>query len=182
MDCSDFVARFTDYLDGVSSQEETLAMDRHLAECPGCRRYKLVVERGAELLRELPEPELRDDFAPRLQHRLYHLEDERVVREQVTSGAPAFTVLGIALLLTAVAWAPAMRGGRAAGTFEPVAIERAPASSAQSAAPSRPVRGDLTLERYGGLWENTLLYEYSPLSRGYEGVPRTRQVGLAPRR
>jgi len=35
--CRDLMEFVTDYLDGAMSAEEVGAIDRHLADCPGCR-------------------------------------------------------------------------------------------------------------------------------------------------
>ena len=98
MNCSDVVARFTDYLDGESSPSEEAAIEEHLSRCDRCVRYRNVLVHGAELLRGLPEPQLRDDFEPRLKHRLFHVDDERTLSAHGASGTPAMTVLSIALL------------------------------------------------------------------------------------
>lgn len=183
MNCSEFVARFTDYVDGDAPPADVEAMEEHLGGCESCRRYRTVVEHGAALLRSLPAPELQEDFEPRLQHRLYHVQEERSLSEHATSRTPAFAVFGIAVLLTAVAWSPLLRGSAPVVQLEPIVVDRAP-----TAPRVRPVNGErrpLELRPApaldAGLWEDTRLYEYSPLSRRYDDL-RTRQVGLAPSR
>lgn len=159
-------------------------MDEHLVHCESCRRYKSVVEHGAALLRSLPAPELREDFEPRLQHRLYHVQEERSLPDHVSSRAPALTVVGIALLLTVVAWSPLLRGSAPVVELEPIVVTQAPSpirlrvSSVRTR--SLELRAGPTLE--AGLWDDARLYEYSPLSRRYENDLRPRQVGLAPGR
>jgi len=180
MNCSDFVARFTDYFDGVASAEEAQAIENHWAECPSCRRYQGVFEKGASLLRTLPEPELADDFEPRLRHRLYHVADERALADHSASGSTALTVLGIAVLLTAAAWSPVLTGQAPVVELAPIIVDRAPpnarASRAQLAISVQPASGRAVLER--GLWEGARLYEYSPLSQRYRREASLRQVGL----
>jgi len=182
MNCSDLVRQLTDYLDGNASEAESAAIDRHLEGCPSCVRYKNVVEYGPELLRSLPTPELREDFRPRLTHRLYHVDDERVLSAHSSSGTPAMTVVGIAILLTAVAWSPTVFSGAPMVELPAIVVDRAPARS-----PIRPADGtppgtfssksdDADLDE--GLWANTLLYDYSPLSRRYDQRARGRQAGL----
>ena len=184
MTCSEFVARFTDYVDGAAPPADARAMEEHLATCGSCRRYKTVVEHGAQLLRSLPTPELREDFEPRLQHRLYHVQEELTLTTQPTSRTPALTVLGIAVLLTAVAWAPLLRTGAPVVELEPIVVNRAPTPPRVRPASLQPrplqLRAEPALDN--GLWDDTRLYEYSPLSRRYESDMRTRQVGLAPDR
>ncbi len=179
MNCSDFLARFNDYLDGPAPPGEIESMEEHLRGCDSCMRYRKVLDLGATVLRALPEPELREDFEPRLRHRLYHVDDERVVNAH-QSGAPALTVLGIALLLTALAWAPALRGGASDVLLAPIVVDRAP----RRASPFRPVsfapRGAFSTKNPAdlddGLWDNTLLYEYSALSQRYDQRARVRRV------
>jgi hypothetical protein len=94
------------------------------------------------------------------------------------------TVFGIAILLTAVAWSPLLRGSAPVVHLDPIVVDRAPSTFR-----IRPVtneRRPLELRAVpaldGGLWDDTRLYEYSPLSRRYEADLRTRRVGLAPDR
>lgn len=181
MNCSQVVANFTSYLDGVASAEDTAAIERHLRECSECVRYENVLRHGAELLRSLPEPELREDFVPRLQHRLFHVDQERILREHGGSGAPALTVLAMAVLLAVVAWSPVLfTGASPVVELEPIVVDRAPAR----AGPVRPVattppgafstKSDADLPE--GLWANTMLYDYTPLSQRYEHRARARRA------
>lgn len=180
MNCSDFVARFTDYVDGSACRGDVEAMDRHLDACGSCRRYRIVFEHGASVLRSLPQPELREDFEPRLRHRIYHLDDLQKLSDHSASGTPALSVLGIALVLTAVAWSPTLRGELPVVELDPIVVDRAPArgsprSEARSSEHLRPA--SLTdLDR--GLWDNTVLYEYSPLSQRYRRVDSTGRLAL----
>ena len=181
MNCSEFVARFTDYVDGAAAPADMRAMEEHLGGCDSCRRYRTVVEHGAELLRSLPAPELREDFEPRLQHRLYHVQEVRVLSEAATSRTPALTVVGIAVLLTAVAWSPLLWTGAPVVELPPIVVDRAPSTLGvrPAAAERSPLRLRAVPALDQGLWDDTRLYEYTPLSRRYEGHLSTRQVGLA---
>ena len=180
MTCSEFVARFTDYVDGAAPPVDMRAMEEHLSGCDSCCRYKTVVEHGAHLLRSLPVPELREDFEPRLQHRLYHVQEERLLSEAATSRTPALTVVGIALFLTAVAWSPLLRASAPVVELPPIVVDRAPSPlrllPAASGRGSLRLRAEPALDQ--GLWDDTRFYEYTPLSRRYDGDLRTRQVGL----
>lgn len=171
MNCSQVVANFTDYLDGVASAADAAAIERHLRRCPECIRYQNVLRHGAELLRSLPEPELREDFVPRLQHRIFHVDHERVLHEHGGSGVPAMTVLAMAVLLAVVAWSPMLFTGAPVIELEPIVVDRAPARSPVQPVGSTPpgvfsTKSDADLAR--GLWANTLLYDYTPLSQRYE--------------
>ncbi|MDH3207733.1 MAG: zf-HC2 domain-containing protein [Gemmatimonadota bacterium] len=184
MDCSQLIASFTDYIDGSAPSDVVRAMEAHLVGCDSCRRYKAVLEHGSSLLQTLPSAELREDFAPRLQHRLYHVQEERTLSDHVTSGAPALTVLGIAVLLTVVAWAPTLRATAPLVELEPIVVDRAPlrlrvapAGLLQVPRP-RPETEDKELD--ADLWDDARLYEYSQLRRRYPGDAQARQVGFAP--
>jgi anti-sigma factor RsiW len=182
MNCSDVISRFTDYLDGNARAAEVEVIERHLEGCPSCIRYKVVLENGSEVLRSLPQPELRDDFVPRLQHRLYHVDDVRTLGQHAASGAPALTVVGIALLLTAVAWSPTLFAGAPVVELAPIVVDREPARSPVRPASATPPGAFSTkADIDDGLWANTLLYDYSPLSQRYEQRGRVRRAGLLDR-
>ena len=180
MDCSDFVARFT-ALDASAPQEDVQAMEEHVGRCSSCGRYKMVLEHGASLLKSLPEPELREDFGPRLRHRLYHVDDERVLADHATPAVPALAVLGIAILLTAVVWSPVLHDGAPVVELAPIVVSRAPQRSPVRPASSSPpgsFSSKTPPDLDGGLWDNTLLYDYSRLSQRYQQSASTSQVGL----
>lgn len=180
MDCTTFVASFTDYLDGALSQEDGRAMEAHLERCGSCLRYKNVVEHGRSVLLSLPVPELGDDFSSRLEHRLFRAADDVAPSDDVASRAPALAVLGIAMLLTVVAWAPLLIGGSPVVQLEPIVVDHAPTPLPRLRATwAGPVdRSDGLDEADSRLWEDLTLYEFSPLSRRYQETARTRQVGL----
>ena len=181
MDCSNFVIKYTDYKDGSASAEVVGRMQEHLSVCESCRRYEAVVECGSSLLRALPRPELREDFQPRLQHRLYNLQEKRFVSNLPTSRAPTFAVVGIAMLLTAVAWAPLLSSRTTAVELEPIVVDQAPAltTARQVGSSSAEMVGDDPPEELDSdLWHDARVYDYSPLFRRYENQPRNRPVGL----
>jgi anti-sigma factor RsiW len=178
MNCTEVVSHFSDYLDGTASEADVAEIDRHLGECTTCVRYHNVLVHGTAVLRTLPEPELREDFVPRLRHRLYHVDDERTLHAHASSGAPAMTVLGIALLLTAVAWSPLLVSRAPVVQLAPIVVDRAPERAPFRPASSPPgmfsTKSDPDLA--DGLWDGTLLYEYTPLSQRYRGRARVRRV------
>jgi hypothetical protein len=107
MTCSDFIEGFSDYIDDASDEAVLVEARRHRDACPSCRRYEDVYLRGRELLRAQGGPEIGEDFHPRLQHRLYHVDDERVLARSRSSSTSAALLLGVAALLMAAAWSPA---------------------------------------------------------------------------
>lgn len=180
MNCTDVVSHFTDYLDGRLSDELSVSVDRHLDGCAACLRYREVLERGAEALRSLPEPELRADFEPRLQHRLFHVDDERTLRANGASGSTAVAVLGIAVLLNVVAWSPLIIASDPVVELAPIVVDRAPERPGDDvifASPPGTFSSTSVTDLEAGLWANTLLYDYSPLSQRYERRARVRRAG-----
>jgi hypothetical protein len=109
MDCSDFRDRFSDYIDGTADPSFVEEADAHLAGCESCVRYRDVVARGSGLLRRMAPVSVSDDFLPRLQHRIYHIEDSAALAQaSAGSGTTVAAALGIAAVIAAAAWAPAL--------------------------------------------------------------------------
>ena len=107
MMCTEFIDSFSDYFDGVGDAEFLQAAESHLAGCENCRRYAEVVQRGRELVRSVSDVTVTQDFYPRLRHRIFHVEDSAALsRGSVGSATNAATILGMAVLLTLVAWSP----------------------------------------------------------------------------
>lgn len=125
MTCRDFLAQHSEYLD---ERLDPLAAERirtHAAKCPTCGRYDRVVRRGLRLVRQLPEVTPSPDFHARLQHRLFHVQEELAHERFAASGAAA--ALAIAGVIAFAAWSPLMR---------PTASEAAPAVATVEAAPA----------------------------------------------
>ena len=179
MTCANFIEGFSDYIDGTGASDAVERARDHRDECPRCRRYEEVFLRGRELLRATEGPEVPEDFHPRLQHRLYHVDDERAVGRSSSSSAAA-AVLSIAALLMVAVWSPSMFG-------EPE-VELAPIIVSRPA--PRPLRirfpmpsllpssSPAALDLNGGdLWRtpSALLLEYAPVWAPYRqgGLIRT---------
>jgi anti-sigma factor RsiW len=181
MNCTEFVHCFSEYHDGTASETRIREAEDHLSWCPRCRRYHEVFARGVALLRSLPAPDVREDFVPRLQHRLYHVDEDAALHRHTSSGTTALTVLGVALLLTAVAWSPTFRQGAPVVELAPIVVSRPPASRMRPVTFSalstrRPVSNVGT----SGLWDDAhaLLFEYSRLARRYGHGSAIRSAGL----
>ncbi|HSG06750.1 MAG TPA: zf-HC2 domain-containing protein [Longimicrobiales bacterium] len=181
MTCTEFVESFSDYHDGTATEAQVHEAESHLARCRRCRRYRDVVARGADLLRSLPAPDIREDFVHRLQHRLYHVDEAAALDRHTSSGANALAVLGVAILLTAVAWSPALRPGSPVVELAPIVVSRPPVSRVRPVAFSAlsTVRPALRASD-SVLWNDahTLLFEYSRLARRYGHASAVRQAGL----
>ena len=181
MTCTEFVDSFSEYHDGTASGAQLREAEDHLAACPRCRRYRNVVAQGAALLRSLPAPDVREDFVPRLQHRLYHVDEEAALHRHTSSGTTALAVFGVALLLTALAWSPTFRHGAPVVELAPIVVSRPPTSRVRPVTFSAlSTRRPVAAVRNAGLWDDahTLLFEYSRLARRYGHGSAVRQAGL----
>src|SRR5688572_22761241 len=110
MTCPEFQARFSDYYDGTGEPAFMTEASSHLDGCAECRRYRDVVEQGIQILKAVPTPSVSDDFLPRLQHRLYHLEDGPALARGETAGSATTTTtaMAIAVLIAVAAWSPVL--------------------------------------------------------------------------
>jgi hypothetical protein len=188
MDCSEFIARFSDYYDRSMGQDVAGPMEAHLNGCASCRRYHRVVREGGQMLRSLPRPDLPADFRPRLQHRIYHVDDEAVLPRSSGSGTTGATAFAMAVLLTLAAWTPTIKDAPTSVTLSPDLAEtfEDPVTSSEPS-PERLFQPASVLTEgppeVKGLWNQThshsLLYEYSLLStdRTRQRI-RLRQTGL----
>ncbi len=185
MQCSDFLAGFSDFYDASDGSPKRVAAVAHMAECDACARYNEVVERGIELLRSIPREELGENFRPRLEHRLFHLADEEAFgRGGSASGTTVVTAIGMAMLLAVVAWAPSINKSVPEVELQPIVVSGPPARAGTFSvstplffqtnpfAPRRDVSEDM--------WSAslTLLWEYSPLTRKYQDSGLLRRAGL----
>jgi hypothetical protein len=127
---------------------------------------------------------MRDDFRPRLQHRLYHVDEEASLRRHASSGTTALAVAGIAVLLTAVAWSPSLRPSAPVVELAPIVV-----SSPPPRAVARPLLRftDLGFQTGRGqvkgsmdLWgdAHALLFQYSRLSQRYRQSAPLQRVSL----
>ena len=182
MTCSEFIQRFTDFLDGGGSEEFRREAEVHLESCSECGRYRQVMQYGAELLRSMPQEQISEDFEPRLQHRLYHVDDEVALNAHTASATTVLTVLGMSVLLTALAWSPALLPTAPVVELPPIVVSDPPLSLRPVNA--LPVGAPLLRRTFratgSGLWDDAqgLWYEYSPLQQRYRERTPLRRAGL----
>ena len=178
MDCSEFLSRFSEFFDAPPGAPVRQEAEAHMAACGKCARYQEVVTRSVALLHVMPRPELAESFRPRLQHRLFHLDDgDSVVRPGRGSATPAATVLGMAILLTAVAWSPTIGSGAPEVVLSPIVVSGPPTPDPvfeTEVLRPMPVSADVPASSGlfpGGLWSDakSLLYDYSPMGERYRG-------------
>lgn len=119
VNCASFLQDYSDFRDGLVSGRRREALALHLASCASCARYDRVVAEGVTVYAGLPEIEPSHDFMPRLQHRIYHLEDDVEGRGRASGVPLAFTV-AIAAAIAMSAWVPLMRPRPATLQLPPV--------------------------------------------------------------
>jgi anti-sigma factor RsiW len=103
VDCDEFLAHHSEYLDGILTPIAAARLAGHATVCGACARYDRIVRKGSELVRDLPDAEPSEDFEMRLQHRIFHMEDARALQPRATSAAAA---LGVAAAIALLAWSP----------------------------------------------------------------------------
>ena len=184
MNCPEFLERFSDFYDGSGDDAFRAAAEAHVRTCSTCSRYVEVVDRGTDLLQAAPRVKVSNDFRPRLQHRIYHIEDsEALASSTMGSGTTAITALVMAVLVAAAAWSPALRGTPPEVELSPIVVSRPAARSLGlgirmthglmlTSSPQLPVPRHL--------WDGShaLLYRYSPLAGQLDGATAVRRAGL----
>ena len=170
MDCRQYLAHFSEFVDGRAEAEVSREMEAHRSACERCRRYSDTLEAGGVILRALPTLEIPPDFRPRLEHRIFHLEDgASIAREALSTGATTVSVLAVAVLVSFSAWAPAVTVMEMDVELPEVVVAKPPAASFTPARtdPTFPRNLSLftTTEFQDGIWGNShdLLREYSPI-------------------
>jgi predicted anti-sigma-YlaC factor YlaD len=93
MTCQEFLDRYTEFRDGlIAAPRELRRFQRHLVQCPACRRYDTALHRGVAALHEVETIEPSTSF----RHRL----DARLARERTRDAAvPARAGLAAAMLV-----------------------------------------------------------------------------------
>jgi hypothetical protein len=170
MDCQEYLLRFSEYLDGRTEEAVSKEIEVHRSGCERCDRYSRTFEAGRKILLSLDSLDVPVDFRPRLNHRIYHLEDgASIARQSLRSGATMVSVLTMAVLVAVSAWAPAI--GLPERVVElPAVVVAAPSPPSFTQEPVRPTFPRnlsifTTAEFQDGIWGNThdLLREYSPI-------------------
>ncbi|MFV1986925.1 MAG: anti-sigma factor [Gemmatimonadota bacterium] len=188
MRCHDFIERYSEFRDGFVTDEDRAECERHLAECANCRRYDRAVDEGVTLYDALPGASPSHDFFPRLQHRIYHLEDAaRLTTRRAVGSAALVAVAGVGLL--AVTWLPFATRLSVEVQLPPVAVEAPspdPAARSDNVFEARQRFPDATffLPFYPSLDESSDLFTTYSLSVGgawpeASGAPMSGQLDSA---
>jgi anti-sigma factor RsiW len=109
MTCAEFLDRYTDFRDGlVTAQREARRFERHLEQCPACRRYDATLRRGILALQAAETVTPSAGFRRRLELRLE--------REGLLAGPtlPARAGIAAALFIAVAIALLALEGGRRA--------------------------------------------------------------------
>jgi hypothetical protein len=131
MDCQDFLAHYSEYLDEVSSPARQLAIQQHLEACARCARYDRVMRQGLALARAVPTIDPSEDFRLRLEHRLMHVRDDMRGESRGLAGGAAVS-LALAGLLAVAAFGPLLRwSGNAAESTPSMVTEQSEAPAAE---------------------------------------------------
>ena len=181
MDCSDFLRGFSEFYDAPPGAPARRAAEAHMEECEKCARYEQVVSRGVKLLHAMPRVELAESFRPRLEHRLFHIDDGDVPGHRGSGSAvPVAAAVGMAILLAVIAWYPSLGRATPEVSLPAIIVSAPPAGEPlfSTDAFGMPV---MAPRAFGsGLWSdpNTLLYEYSPMSERSRNNSMLRRTGL----
>jgi len=111
--CDEFLDRHSEYVDNLLTPLESARLALHARGCDSCARYDRVVRRSQALMGDLPEIEPSEDFELRLQHRIFHIDDEAAFAP-ARGGAGAVATLAVAASLALLAWSPLLLRERTA--------------------------------------------------------------------
>jgi anti-sigma factor RsiW len=109
MTCQEFLARYTDYRDGlIAAPREARRFTRHLATCTGCRRYDAALHSGVGALQGAAVAAPDISFRQRLEQRLAG-ERARAGRASMPSRPAIAAALLVAVAVGLLAWEGAHR-------------------------------------------------------------------------
>ena len=130
MHCEGFLARYSEYRDGLLRPEEKAEFETHVRECTCCARYHRVMEEGLHLLSRIPAAESSEDFMPRLRHRLYGV-DAGIVQPLGGRLGGSAALIGVAAVgLLALFWLPFASTVPMELELPPVAVQGPPPGAA----------------------------------------------------
>jgi len=109
MTCTEFLARYTDYRDGlISAPREARRFARHIATCSVCRCYHTALQDGVNALQTSRYEESDPAFRQRLARRLA-TERAQASRPAIPSRPAVAAALLVAAAIGLLAWESARR-------------------------------------------------------------------------
>jgi hypothetical protein len=105
MTCQEYLALYSELLDERLDSVKQARCREHMQGCSSCANYDRVMRRGLQLIHEAPEILPSPDFHLRLQHRLFHLQDDLGQNDRFAA-AGAAVALAVAGLIALAAWSP----------------------------------------------------------------------------
>ncbi|HUH12043.1 MAG TPA: hypothetical protein VMK65_03000, partial [Longimicrobiales bacterium] len=152
--CQEFRAGHVEHMDGLLRGERAERWAAHARTCLPCARYDRTVRRACALARAMPALSASDEFRPRLQHRLFHVQDEERLSRRGSRGHVGLSV-AVAGLMTALAWSPLLVEGPDPVELSPVQA-RAPLPETVGARSAGPWRVNLFSSQAAlpGAWLN----------------------------
>jgi Putative zinc-finger len=100
MDCRAFRQLHGDWVDDVLDPRRGETVAAHIAECPGCARFDVLVRRALMVARNAPQHEVSPEFRARLMARI---ADER--RARISVHAPSHAERGASSRSSSFVWA-----------------------------------------------------------------------------
>jgi hypothetical protein len=127
MECEEFLADYSDFLDRQFEEHSIVSYCSHLLRCSDCAEYDRVMRRGLELVRELELPETRPGFVPRVSERVLAAGPGRG-----TDRGRAVMVAGVGALALLAVGSLAMLDSGGPAELPPVVVEPAVADEVPS--------------------------------------------------
>ncbi len=177
MKCGEFVEKFSDFRDAQGHTSVRKAGEEHLLKCEKCKHYYKVFSEGVLILKEAPLVKLPENFWAGLEHRIFHLRDEKMLKDPLFSPTRTIAVACSFILLLFFISDLLMSNDRRDDIELPAII----VSGDPANLPSRIMSGsqqrssDMFVYQF---WSdiNNLMYEYSTMSERYRIPPVLRQT------
>ena len=182
MKCSEFVEKFSEFKDADEAAPIRKDGEEHLLGCERCRHYSSVVSMGVCILKEIPSAKLPENFWSSLEHRIFHVRDEKMLSLQLPRAAiPLGATCVAVLLMILISNSHFLNPLRSDVELPAIVVSRSPNEqlriprSVPSMFEQRP-----NSRIVNSFWSdiNGLIYEYSSMSERYRTFPVLRQTDL----
>jgi|TARA_B110000014_G_C20112838_1_gene586716 hypothetical protein len=175
MKCWEFVEKFVEFEDAQDDAPIRKTGEEHLLQCEKCRRYSAVVSEGLLILKEMPPEELPEKFWASLEHRIFHVRDEKMLKGHLHSSVKNFAI-ACSFILIAFFISNSYMSNDLGPDIELPAIIVSKSSDGFRVSPEIPTK-TMFVNRF---WSdiNGLMYEYSTMSERYRTPHTLRQTDL----